>query len=108
MATETNAIYSMTSELNHPDCTENSPMTRPAITLKGVLSILGVFSAARRRPSMAISRRRSWKIRGIFTVSFTATKENTLGSQFRFCINRRNTGVRNTVIRVISALATFR
>ena len=29
--------------MNHPDSTENSPMTRPAITLSGVLNILGVF-----------------------------------------------------------------
>ena len=36
MATATNAIYSITSELNHPDCTANSPSTRPAITLSGV------------------------------------------------------------------------
>ena len=98
----------MTSALNHPDCTENSPITRPAITLKGVLSILGVLSAARRRPSMAISRISSWKISGILTVSFTDTKANTSGSQFRFCMNSRNTGVKNTVINVIRPLATFR
>ena len=98
----------MTSELNQPDFTENSPITRPAITLKGVLSMLGVFSAARRRPSMAISSMRSWKIKGIFTVSFTATKAKTSGSQLRFCIKRRNTGVRKMVRKLISARAAFR
>ena len=46
MAMATNAIYSMTSELNQPLLTENSPSTRPAITLKGVLSIFGVLTAA--------------------------------------------------------------
>ena len=55
----TKAMYSMVSELNHPDFTEYSPRTIPAITLKGVVSILGVLMAARRRPSMANSRIRS-------------------------------------------------
>ena len=38
---------------------ERYTITRPAITLKGVLSMLGVLIAASRRPSMAISSIRS-------------------------------------------------
>ena len=37
----------------------------------------------------------------MLTVSFTATNAKILGSQFRFCIKSRNTGVKNTVITVI-------
>ena len=46
--------------LNQPDFTEYSPRTMPAITLRGVVSMLGVLMAARRRPSMANSRIKSW------------------------------------------------
>ena len=36
----------MVSELNQPDFTEYSPRTIPAITLNGVVSMLGVLTAA--------------------------------------------------------------
>ena len=42
----------MVSALNQPDFTVNSPITRAAITLSGVVSIDGVFMAASFRPSM--------------------------------------------------------
>ena len=83
-------------------------MTIPAMTLKGVLSILGVFSAARRRPSMAISSRRNWNTREMLTVSRRATNRNISGSHSRFCIKSRNTGVRNTVRNVMTPLENFR
>ena len=57
---------------------------------------------------MAISKISNWKISGILTISFTATNSNAFGSQLRFCIKSRNTGVRNTVIMVISVLENFR
>ena len=41
----------MTSLLNQPDLTEYSPSTIPAMTLSGVVSMLGVLTAASRRPS---------------------------------------------------------
>jgi hypothetical protein len=94
--------------LNHPEDTENSPSTRAVITLNGVLSILGVFNAARCRPSIATSRSKSWNTNGILTVSFNATKAKTSGSQFRFCINSKKTGVKNTVKNAMTALETFR
>ena len=42
--------------LNQPELTVKSPKTIPATTLRGVLSILGVFKAASRKPSMANSK----------------------------------------------------
>ena len=59
----------MVSLLNHPELAANSPTTRAAITLKGVVSILGVLREASRRPSMANYRIRSCQIRGMFTAS---------------------------------------
>ena len=54
----------MVSLLNQPDFTEYSPSTIPAITLRGVVSMLGVLMAASLRPSMANSRTINWKNRG--------------------------------------------
>ena len=64
-------------------------MTMPAMTLKGVLSMLGVLRAASRRPSMASSSMSIWNTRGMFTVSRIATNPNASGSQPGFCMNRR-------------------
>ena len=66
----------MTSELNQPLFTENSPRTSAAITLKGVLNILGVFTAASRSPSIASSSIRNCQIRGILISPCTAINSN--------------------------------
>ena len=79
----TKAIYNITSELNHPLFTENSPSTNAAITLKGVLNILGVLSAASLIPSMANSRIKNCKIIGIFIVALLAGLEGIL-DEFQF------------------------
>ena len=68
------SIYSMTSELNHPLLTENSPNTRAAITLKGVLSIFGVLTEASLSPSIANSSMRNCHTSGTLTVSLTIMK----------------------------------
>ena len=93
----TKAIYNIVSGLNQPDFTEYSPRTIPAITLKGVVSMLGVLTAARRRPSMANSRIRSWKISGTYMSSASLINSSQPGIQFWFCIKRSHTGVRNRV-----------
>ena len=83
----------MTSELNQPLLTENSPSTRAAMTLSGVLSMLGVFTAASRRPSIASSSIKNCQMRGIFTVSLTIMNSKPLGIKSGFFISSRNVGV---------------
>ncbi len=60
----------MTSALNQPLFTENSPNTNAAITESGVLNMFGVLTAASRRPSIASSNIRNCQISGMFSASF--------------------------------------
>ncbi len=83
----------MTSALNQPLFTENSPRISAAMTLKGVDSIFGVLTAASRKPSIASSRIRNCQIRGTLISSFTTIKSNAGGIQSGFCISSRNVGV---------------
>ena len=83
----------MTSLLNHPLFTENSPSTSAAITLKGVLSILGVFTAARRSPSMASSRIRNCQISGILVASLTSINSKPAGIHSGLCMRSKKVGV---------------
>ena len=54
----------MTSELNQPELTANSPITRPAMTDSGVLSISGVWMAASFSPSIASSSSKNCRSSG--------------------------------------------
>ena len=67
--------------------------TRAAITLKGVLSMLGVFTAASRRPSMASSRIRNCQIKGTLVGSFTAMNSKPVGIHSGLCIRSKKVGV---------------
>ena len=89
----TNAMYSITSELNHPLLTENSPSTRPAITLNGVLSIFGVLTAANFSPSMASSNIKNCASSGIFGSSCSMIKSKDPGTHSGLFINNRKVGV---------------
>ena len=95
----TKAMYSMVSELNQPDFTEYSPRTIPAMTLKGVVSMLGVLTAARRRPSMANSRMRSCQISGTNCSSAIWMNWSQSGIHWGFCMSRSHRGVKNRVRR---------
>ena len=85
----------MVSLLNHPDFTAYSPRTIPAITLRGVVSILGVLTAASRRPSMANSSIRSCQIKGTLSGSDSWIKASQSGMSSVFCINRSHVGVKS-------------
>ena len=89
----TNAIYNITSLLNQPLLTENSPSTRPAITLKGVLSIFGVLTAASFKPSIASSRIKNCANRGIFGSSCSMIKSKDCGTHSGLFIRSRKVGV---------------
>ena len=89
----TNAIYSITSELNQPLLTENSPSTSAAITESGVLSMLGVLTAASLKPSMASSKIRNCQISGMFSVSFSVMNANFSGIHSVWFMRSRNVGV---------------
>ena len=89
----TKAMYSMVSLLNQPDFTAYSPSTIPAMTLRGVVSMLGVFTAASRRPSMANSRIRSCQIRGTFSGSDSRMKASQEGISSGFCMSSSQMGV---------------
>ena len=80
MAMATKAIYIMISALNQPESTVNCPRTMPAVTLKGVLSMLGVLMAASRIPSMASSRIRNCQTMGTLTGSLIWIKASHSGT----------------------------
>ena len=86
-------MYNMTSLENHPLFTENSPRTRAAMTLRGVLSMFGVLMAASFRPSMASSSTRNCQIRGRFGSSCNMMKENVSGINWGLFIISRKVGV---------------
>ena len=89
----TKAIYSITSELNHPLLTENSPNTNAAMTLSGVLNMLGVLTAASFNPSIASSKIKNCQIKGILMVSETIINSKPCGMNLGSCINSKNVGV---------------
>ena len=98
----TNASYNIASALNHPELTVKSPIMRPAATLNGVLSILGVLIAASRNPSKANSKIKNCQTSGTLTVSFNLIKSNFAGIHSGLLISNKNNGVRNTEIIFIT------
>ena len=94
--------------MNQPDLTENSPKTIPAVMLRGVDSIFGVFTAARRRPSSASSKIRSCKMMGTLILSFIAMNDNQSGSIVGCMVESRYKTGTKYVMSAIRALVRRR
>ena len=98
--TETTAIYSMDSALNHPELTAYSPTTIPATTLSGVESRVGVLTAASFNPSMESYSSNSWKTTGTVISSDTVINIIHSGSHCGLSISNSHVGVRSIVTSV--------